>query len=135
MVDLLLKLAVTGVALVVATAIVPGLRLSWADPVRALAVVALFALVNSYLRPIVKLLSLPLTLMTFGLVGLLVNLGLFLLVGFLSGELGLGFSVAGWPRERFDIDVLVAAFLGSLIMSIVSTVLAIALKGRRLLGL
>ena len=137
MVDFLIKVAVNTAALVVAVGVVPRLDLSFDGPNwwRAVAVAVLFGVVNTYLRPILVFLSLPLTIFALGLVGLVVNLALFLLVGFVSGQLGLGLRIAGWPPGPIDADVLVTAFLASIVMSLVATVLSMLLSSRRLVGM
>jgi putative membrane protein len=139
MVDFLLKLAVNTAALLVAVRVVPQLELSFGrdgqDWWRALAVAGLFGVVNSYLRPILKVLSLPLTLVTLGLMGLVVNVALFLLVGFVSGQLRLGLSIAAWPAGPFDADVAITALLASIVMSLVATVLSVLLSTRRIIGM
>ena len=127
MVDFAVRVLINAIALLVAVYLVPGIRAPdelW----QLLVVAAIFGAINAYLRPIVKLLSLPLTLLAFGVVGFVINTGLLLLLALLSGELALGFRIAGWPGGPFDLDVIVAAFLASLVISVVSTVLALARK-------
>jgi putative membrane protein len=124
MVDIVIRVVIIAVALIAAVFIVPGAEFAgewWQLGVIA----AIVGAINAYLRPIVKLLSLPLNLVGFGLVGFVINTGLLLLVAFISGELDLGLSFAGWPPGPFDLDVVVAAFLTSLVVSVVSTVLAL----------
>jgi len=126
-VDFAVRVLINAIALLVAVYLVPGIRAPdelW----QLLVVAAIFGAINAYLRPIVKLLSLPLTLLAFGVVGFVINTGLLLLLALLSGELALGFRIAGWPGGPFDLDVIVAAFLASLVISVVSTVLALARK-------
>ena len=127
MVDFAVRVLINAIALIVAVQFVPRIRAPdelW----QLLAVAAIFGLINAYLRPIVKLLSLPLTLLAFGLVGFIINTGLLLLLAFTSGQLDLGFRIAGWPGGPFDLDVIVTAFLASLVISVVSTVLALVRK-------
>lgn len=124
MVDTLIRIAVNGVALVAAVEFVPRVAFrgeSW----HLLVVAAIFGVINGYLRPIVKLLSLPLNLLSFGLVGFVINTGLVLLLALISGQLQLGFTLAGWPTHPFDVDVVVAAFLTSLVVSVVSALIAL----------
>ena len=64
----------------------------------------------------------PATSLTLGLFSLVINAGLLLLLAFLSGSLTLGFRIAAFP-PTLDLRALVAAVLGSLIISIVSLVL------------
>src|SRR3990172_4017644 len=83
-----------------------------------------FGAINSYLKPVLKLLSLPVRLVTFGLFGLVLNAALFLLLAWVGEQFDLGFSIAGWPAEGFTLDVLVAAVLGAIVLSVVSPVLS-----------
>lgn len=77
--------------------------------IEAFIVVAALTLVNALIRPIVKLLTLPLSCLTFGLFGLVVNALMFWLVG----QLDLGLVVKGFP----------AALFGSIVTSILFGVL------------
>jgi putative membrane protein len=121
--DIVIRILVNALALIVAVELVPKIRAPnevW----QLLVVAAIFGLINAYLKPVVKMLSLPLSLFAFGLVGFIINTGLLLLLAFVSGQLKLGFSIAGWPQGAFSIDVIIYAFIASLVISIVSTVLA-----------
>ncbi|MFJ7151177.1 phage holin family protein [Streptomyces sp. NPDC100445] len=76
-----------------------------------LVVVALiFGLVNWLVKPVVKLLTLPLFILTLGLITLVVNALMLLLTSWLCGKLDLSFHVEGFWT----------AVLGGLIISIVS---------------
>lgn len=102
-------------ALVVASWIVPGIHLATSDDLvndilTVLVVALIFGLVNSLVKPILKLLSLPVVILTLGLFLLILNAAMLMLTSWLSGQFGLGFSVDGlWP-----------AVLGSIVISIVS---------------
>ncbi|MFI5253835.1 MAG: phage holin family protein [Candidatus Limnocylindrales bacterium] len=123
------RLIVNAVALWVTVAMVP--RLEWADEknlVNILILALIFGVINTYLKPILKLLSLPLRLFTFGLFGIVLNAALFLLLAWVGEQFGLGFSVAGWPAGAFSLDVLVAAIEGAIVLSVVSTLLAFVVR-------
>jgi putative membrane protein len=123
-VDIAIRTLINAVALVAAVQLVPGAR--FAGEWWQLAVVAfIFGLINAYLRPIVRLLSLPLNLLTFGLTGFVINAALLMLLALISGELRLGFTLDGWPAAPLDAEVFVTAFLAALVVSAVSTVLAL----------
>jgi putative membrane protein len=83
---------------------------------------ALFGVVNGILKPIIKAMSLPLTLLTFGTFGLIVNAALLLGLASVARALELGFTVGGFP-PRIGIDALIAAVVGGVILSLVSTVI------------
>lgn len=115
---------VNAVALVAAVQLVPGVE--FVGELWQLGVIAaIFGLINAYLRPIVKLLSMPLNLLAFGLVGFLINMAMLMLLAFISGQLDLGLTLAGWPNGPIDLDVIVTAVLAALVISVVSTLLAL----------
>ena len=72
-------------------------------------------LVNAFVRPVLFLLTCPLVLLTLGLFVFVLNAFMLWLTAALAGGLGIDFTVRGfWP-----------ALLGSLVVSIVSTVLSV----------
>ncbi len=135
--DLIVRIVVNGAALVVASIVVPNVHLRLGsrpeDWLKVAAIALIFALINTYLRPIVKLISLPISLLTLGLVGLVINAAMLLLLAFVSTGLGLPFSIAKFP-PTLNADALLAAFLASVLISIVATVLSFALSTRRVFG-
>ena len=136
--NFVIRLLVNAAALFVAVKFVPNVTFPLETPedwVSLLGVALIFGLVNSYLRPIVRLLSLPISLMTMGLIGFVINTAMLILVALVTDALDFGFRLAGWPGGPFGLDTIVAAFLASLVISAVSTVLNIALAPRRLVGL
>ncbi|POX51186.1 hypothetical protein C3489_20870 [Streptomyces sp. Ru71] len=83
-----------------------------------LIVVALiFGLVNFLVKPVVKVLTFPLYILTLGLFTLIVNALMLLLTSWVSGKLDLSFHVEGFWT----------AVLGGLIISIVSWALHVVL--------
>jgi putative membrane protein len=134
-VELIIRILINAAALFVAVKVVPSQYLSfnWGnDWWKLLAVALVFALVNTYIKPIVKALSIPISLMTMGLVAFVINAAMLLLVAIVSGQLKLGFKVGDFP-PAISIDTIVGAILGSLVISIVSTVAYLALSPRKLI--
>src|SRR5512138_1237647 len=116
---LLIRLLVGAAALWVATQIVTGVTYH-GDVLPFLGVALVFGVVNALIRPVLKLVTLPLIIVTFGIFALIVNALMLWLTSSLAGTLGLGFHVSGfWP-----------AFWGALVVSIVSTVLNFFLRDR-----
>jgi len=135
MVELIVRILVNAVALFVAVKVLPSnlLSFNWGNDWWKLLVVALvFALVNSYIKPIVKALSFPISIMTLGLVAFVINAAMLLLVALASNTLKLGFKVGDFPPSITS-DTIVGALVGALIISVVSTVASIALSPRKLL--
>lgn len=132
MMDLAIKVAINAVGVYVAIQIVPQLSFEFGDDWWKLGAVALvLALVNSYLKPIVKILAFPITLMTLGLVAFVINAAMLLLVAFVSDMFGLGFRIAQFPPD-LTADVLIGALLGSVVISLVSTGLSMVNMGRKI---
>ncbi len=109
----LLRILVNAAALWVASQFLPGIHAG--GPGSFLAVAVVFGIVNAFIRPLLKLLSCPVILLTLGLFTLVINALMLMLTAWASRLLGIDFTVdAFWP----------SAFLGALIVSIVSTVLS-----------
>jgi putative membrane protein len=119
-VRLLLRLLINAAALWVATQVVSGI--SFTGDWRLLLVVALvFGVLNALVRPILIVLTFPFLLLTLGLFTLVLNAFMLWLTSALSEALGLGFQV----RDFW------AAFLGALVVSIVSFALSVVLASDR----
>lgn len=93
-----------------------------------LAVIAVvFGLVNGLIGPIVKALALPISFMTLGLVGFVINGGLLLLTAYITSQLGLQLQVGDYPPDLLTADTLVAAVLGAVVLSLISSVIRFAI--------
>jgi putative membrane protein len=90
-----------------------------------IAVALIAGVVNGLIKPIIRMFSLPLTMMTFGLFGLVINAGLLLLIAWLSSLVGITFTVGGFPPS-FSFDTLVAAVIGGIAISIVGSLVGMA---------
>jgi putative membrane protein len=118
--SLVLHWAFNAVALWVAARFIPGLAFT-GDLLHLLAVAAVFGLVNSLVRPLLTVLTCPLIVLTLGLFTLVINAVMLMLTGWLSDRWNLGFSVTGfWP-----------AFLGGVVVGLVSLVLSLVFPTRR----
>jgi putative membrane protein len=114
------RLLVNAAALWVATRLVPGVTFR-GDWIAFFAVALTFGVINAFIRPVAKILTFPIIILTLGLFALVVNGLMLWLTSSLSERLGLGFHVAGfWP-----------AFWGALVVSIVSTILSMLIRERR----
>jgi putative membrane protein len=133
--DILIKIGINAAALLAAVELVPGIGFDFGSQWWKLGLVALLlGVINTYLRPIVKLLALPINLLTMGLVGLVINAGMVLLLALASDQLRLGFTINGWPIRPFTLQVIWAAFLASVVISVVALVLSLAFGQKRVLG-
>lgn len=117
----LIKWLITVASLFAAAWLVPGITVSGNDWL-ALGVTALIlGLVNMFVRPLLKLLSCSVIILTLGLFLLVINALMLWLASYLAGEFGIGFHVRDFK----------SAFFGALIVSIVSTVLSWFVPNRK----
>lgn len=117
------RLLVNAAALWVATQIVPGVNYA-GGLLPFLGVALVFGVINATLRPVTKVLTFPLILVTLGVFALVVNGLMLWLTSRLSESFGWGFHVSGFW----------AAFFGALVVSLVSALLSVAVRsdeGRR----
>ena len=121
--DRIIGILVTAAAMWVAVQIVPGLDFS-GELWKLLLVAFIFGLINAFIRPILLIFTLPITIMTLGLFLLVINAVLLLLTGVISAELNLGFTVADFW----------AALLGSIVISIVGLLLSMLIGSTRMAG-
>lgn len=89
-----------------------------------LLVALAFSLLNTYLRPILRILTFPIAIVTMGIFLLVINAAMLLLTSAISDQLQLGFSVANFG----------AAFLGAIVVSIVGWILSMVIGAGRMGG-
>lgn len=113
--NFLIRWLVTAIAVAAAVWIVPGFEIIGGDS--AWIAVALFSLVlslvNIAIKPILQILSLPITVLTLGIFYLVVNTLLLYVAAWLAnGLFGAGFLIASFG----------SAFVASIVISIVSAI-------------
>lgn len=108
MLSFFLTWIVAAVSLVITAYIVPGITV--ASFPAAMVAAVFIGLVNAVVRPIITLLTLPLSILTLGLFLFVVNAISLSLASWLAGAFDIGFDVSGfWP-----------ALFGSIVLSFVS---------------
>jgi putative membrane protein len=108
-----LRWSINLLALVIAGAVIPGIRI----PSLQMGIVAawILGIVNAVIRPVVLILTLPINLLTLGLFTLIINAALLKLVADL---------VPGFVIDSFG-----AAFFGALLISIISWIVNVFVSG------
>ncbi|MEV5237590.1 phage holin family protein [Streptomyces cinnamoneus] len=112
--NFVVKTIANAAALAVAIWLLKGITLSGENTARKVVTLFLVALVfgavNFIVKPVVKLLSFPLFILTLGLITLVINALMLLLTSWLADKLELAFHVSGFW----------SAFMGGLIVSVVA---------------
>ncbi len=117
MTKLIIRLGINAVALYAAIFLLDGRGITpqfeqWYE---ILWLALIFGLVNALIRPIVTIISCPLIILTLGLMSLIINTAMFVLAGWIGTQFGVGFTVDGF----------IPAFVGGLIVSVVSYLLSL----------
>jgi putative membrane protein len=113
----ILRWAINAVAIFLAIRFVPGISLQ-SGLMSVIWLALILGLMNAFLRPLLTLLTCPLIIVTLGLFTLLINTFLFWLTGQVGQIIGIHITINGfWP-----------AFLGGLVVSVVSVVMTLILK-------
>jgi putative membrane protein len=126
MTKFILRWAINAIGLYLAVLILPGIDLR-SDLVSILWLALIFGLINALFRPLLQFLTCPLILLTLGLFTLVINTFLFWLTSVIGQSFGFGLIISDpiWWN----------AFLGGLVISVVSIALTMILKdelkGRR----
>ena len=122
MFKLIVRLAINAIALYLAvgTGWIQGIEAQstqwWAYIVMGL----IFALVNAIVRPILKLLTCPLILLTLGLFTLVINTALFWFTGWLGLQIG--------PEFGFQIETFWAGLLGALLVGVANAIMTMVFR-------
>jgi putative membrane protein len=120
----LVRLVASAAGLAAAAWILGGISVGSADDsalrrvLTLLGVALVFGVVNAVVKPVVQLLTLPLFLLTLGLITLVINALLLQLTAWISDEVGLHFTVSGFGT----------ALVGAIIVSLVSFGVALAMR-------
>ena len=98
-------------------------NIAYTGEIGGLIVLALIAgVVNGLIKPIVRLLALPIRMATLGLIGFVINAAMLLLVAWLASLVHIDFSVGGFP-PKLSLDTITWAIVGSIVLSIISTII------------
>ena len=142
MIDLLVKVGVNAVALLAAANVVPEFKLIFQtdkpeDWLKIAIIALIFAVVNSYIKPIVKFIALPIGFMTMGLVAFVINAAMLLgtawIVDQAKSTVAIGFTLGGYP-PHWSYEAIGCAVVASIVISVVATVLSLVLVPRRVVG-
>lgn len=112
--NILLTWLINALALLVLPYLIPSIQIRGFGTALIIAVV--LGLINALLRPLLVLLTLPVTILTLGLFILVIN--------------ALLFQFAAWLLKGFTVSNFWAAFFGSILYSIISWVLSALVLGR-----
>ncbi len=119
MTKFILRLVINAIGLYLAVLILPGIDLR-SNMISILWLALIFGLVNALFRPLISLLTCPLIVLTLGLFTIVINTFMFWLTSVIGQSFGFGLIISD--------PVWWNAFLGGLVVSVVSVIMTMILK-------
>lgn len=104
MVNIILKWVIYALLIIFVSWIVPGIEVD--NFISAMFVCIILALINTFIKPFLQLITLPVTIVTLGLFSLVIN--------------ALMLMLAGWIAPGFEVEGFLSALFGSLLLSLFS---------------
>ncbi|MEO5964490.1 MAG: phage holin family protein [Candidatus Limnocylindrales bacterium] len=126
----ILGIAASAIAFVILLQILPSTFINFKGGTTQLIVLALgVGVVNAVIKPVVKILSFPISLLTLGLFGFVVNAVLMLGIAYVARNIAnLDFTVGGFPASGITADTIVGAVVASVLLAVISSIVGLVVR-------
>jgi putative membrane protein len=123
----ILGVVVGAIAFVLLLQVLPATMIDFKGGTPQLILVALVVgAVNAVVKPIVKILSLPISFVTMGLSGFVINAALLMGIAYLAQSFAkLDLTIGGWPTTGITADTILGAVVASALLSLITTVIGL----------
>jgi putative membrane protein len=118
--NILIHWLIVAVALIAAAYLVPGIRVEGNGIIAVLGMAVILGFINAIIRPILAFLSCGCIVVTLGLFMLVINALTLLLSSWIAVH---------WFGLGFHVDKFLPALIGSIVVSIISFLLSLLIKG------
>lgn len=124
---LVINIAVSAIAFVILLYVLPTTMLSFEGETPQLIILAIgVGVVNALIKPVIKVLTFPISLLTLGLSGLVVNAALVLVIAWGAQNMAkIDLTVGGFPTSGVTADTILAAVVVAVAMSVVTTIIGL----------
>jgi putative membrane protein len=124
---LVVNIAVSAIAFVILLNVLPQTMVSFEGETPQLIILAIaVGVVNALIKPVIKVLTFPISLLTLGLSGLVVNAALVLVVAWAAQNMAkIDLTVGGFPTDGVTADTILAAVVVAVAMSVVTTIIGL----------
>jgi putative membrane protein len=126
---LVTAIAVSAIAFAILLYVLPDSMIDFKGDTTQLIILAVgVGIVNALIKPVIKALSFPISLLTLGLFGLVVNVVLVLGIAWAAQDLAkLDLTVGGFPTSGITADTILAAVVVAVAMSILTTIIGLVI--------
>lgn len=85
--------------------------------------------VNAIVKPLVKILSFPISLMTLGLSGFVINAALLMGIAYATQSFAkVDFTIGGWPKHGITADTILGAVVASVLLSLITAAVGLVVR-------
>jgi putative membrane protein len=126
----ILGIAASAIAFVILINVLPHSMIAFkGDGLQLAILAAIVGVVNAVIKPVVKALSFPISLVTLGLAGIVINAGLLLGVAYAAHKImKLNFTIGGFPAGGITSDTIIGAVVASVLLGILSAIVGMVVK-------
>ena len=126
---LLVRWVIVSLALFAAAWLIPGIQVEGTAWIVYAVMALILGLANAVVRPLLKFLTCPLIILTLGLFTLIINTATLWVSSWVAVNwLGIGFYIQGFETGNIYVAPFWTAFLGALVVSIVTAILSVLVK-------
>jgi putative membrane protein len=126
---LLVRWVIVSLALFAAAWLIPGINIEGTAWIVYAVMALILGLVNAIVRPLLKFLTCPLIILTLGLFTLIINTATLWISSWIAVNwFHIGFYIQGFEMGSLYVPPFWTAFLGALVVSIVTAVLSVLVK-------
>jgi putative membrane protein len=126
----ILAVAAGAIAFVLLLQILPASMIQFEGDTPQLVLLAVgVGVVNAVVKPVVRILSFPISLMTMGLSGFVINAALLLGIAWVAQNFAkLDFTIGGWPASGFTADTAIGAVVAAAALSLITAVVGMVVR-------
>jgi putative membrane protein len=126
----ILGIAASAIAFVILLQVLPETMIQFTGTTQQQVVLALgVGVVNAVIKPVIKLLSFPISVMTLGLSGLVINAALMMGIAWAAQSFAkIDFTIGGWPATGITSETIVGAVVASACLALITTIVGLVVR-------
>ena len=126
----IIAVAAGAIAFILMLQVVPESMIAFSGETPQLILLALFVgAVNALVKPVINVLSIPISFLTLGLSGFVVNAVLLLGIAYVAQTYAkLDLTIGGWPTSGMTADTILGAVVASMVLALITTVVGLVVR-------
>jgi putative membrane protein len=126
----ILGIVASAIAFVILLQVLPDTMIQFTGTTQQQVLLALgVGVVNAIIKPVIKLLSFPISMMTLGLFGLVINAALMMGIAWAAQSFAkIDFTIGGWPATGITSETIVGAVVASACLAVITTIVGLVVR-------